>query len=173
MPARVRPHDWDYYFRPNAPRRGGPLQAFIHMFVLILIVGLCTFGMIFALRYNEKRLSALTETQEAQATVEAEAAALDSAAQEAEVPPIEQTLGNGSVVASGNLRREPAVITPETVIGQICLGDTITFLDQQTINGAIWYRIRVTNLAASCDPQRVGPNTEGWAHNSLLSAPAP
>lgn len=171
MPARVNPRDWDYYFRSNAPRRGGPLQAFIHMFILILMVGLFTFGIIFALRYNEERLQALAETQAAQATAEAEAAALNPAAEEAVAPPIEQSLGVGSVVASGNLRREPGIITPETVIGQICLGDTITFLDQQTINGAVWYRIRVTSLAASCDPQRVGPNTEGWAHNSLLSAP--
>ncbi len=173
MPARVHPRDWDYYFRRNAPQRGGPLQAFIHMFVLILLVGLLTFGIIFALRYNEERLSLLAETQAEQATAEAEAATLNPAVEEADAPPIAQTLGSGNVVASGNLRREPGVVTPETVIGQICSGDSIVFLDQQTINGAIWYRIRVTNLAASCDPQRVGPNTEGWAHNSLLSAPAP
>lgn len=87
--------------------------------------------------------------------------------------PAPAILGRGTVLAGGNLRSEPR-IAPETVIGQICPGDEVEFLEQRTTaNQDTWYRIRVTVSAGVCTPQRVSVGSQGWASATLLSPPQP
>lgn len=87
-------------------------------------------------------------------------------------PAVLTVIGRGSVTAGGNLRSQP-VVAPETVIGQICAGDQIDFLEQRTAaDGSVWYRIRVTEVAGACTPQRVTAGSLGWASSTLLSPPA-
>jgi len=58
-------------------------------------------------------------------------------------------------------------IATTTVIGQVCPGDTLVLLEQQQGNQP-WYHIRITTLAASCHPQRVAAETEGWLSSMLV-----
>jgi hypothetical protein len=85
----------------------------------------------------------------------------------------EALLGRGSVTNGGNLRREP-VVAPETVIGQVCVGDKIDFLEARTLpDGALWYRIRISEAGGTCTAQRVTVGSVGWASATLLTKPAP
>jgi hypothetical protein len=109
--------------------------------------------------------SAAEEQSAATATAGALAAASPTAVAEAE-------LGTGTAIASGNLRSEP-VITPETVIGQVCAGDQLAFLERRQVAEATWYRIRVTATGPDCDPQRVTIGSSGWASSILTGEPLP
>lgn len=187
MPPRIDPRDWDRLFRPGAPRRGGPLRALANVLIVGAVVGLVGGGAFFGLRFgldrvregnaataqavatNNARVIATRTARalEASATVVAVAAATPTAPAEVVV------IGRGSVVAGGNLRSQP-VVAPETVLGQICAGDQIDFLEQSTAaDGSTWYRIRVTQAAGNCTPQRVTIGSLGWASSTLLSPPGP
>jgi hypothetical protein len=76
--------------------------------------------------------------------------------------------GDGMVNNGGNLRSEPR-IAPETVLGQVCPGDTIDILDQQQTGGILWYQIRVTATAQDCHPERVSVDTQGWLSSVLVT----
>lgn len=184
MPAKINPRDWDRLFRPGAPRRGGPLRALANVLIALLVIGIIGGGAIFGLQYGVRQRQASATAQAEQvatgnaatfATRTARALSQASSASTAAptgVPTAAAILGNGSVLAAGNLRSEPRVAT-DTVLGQICISDAIAFLEQQTVDGGVWYRIRVTQTAADCTPQRVPAGTEGWASSTLLSAPTP
>ncbi len=183
MPARIKPHDWDRLFRPSTPQRGGPLNALVNILIICVVLGIFTGGTVFAVQYNAERQSILQATQAVQSTEQA-VSAIETEATQAAESMLQQTaaavtdamfaeaIGAGQVIAAGNLRTEP-VIAPETVAGQICIGDTIAFLEQRVTGGTTWYRIRIINTTEECTPQRVPIGTVGWASNTLLSAPGP
>jgi hypothetical protein len=185
MPPRVDPRDWDKLFRPGAPRRGGPLRALANVLIVGAVVVLLGGGAFFGLRFGLDRVRAsnaataqavatsnavviATRTARAlEATATASVALVATPTVAAAVP-----IGRGSVVAGGNLRSQP-VVAPETVIGQICAGDQVDFLEQSTsADGSLWFRIRVTQVVADCTPQRVTLGSLGWASSTLLSPPA-
>jgi hypothetical protein len=77
----------------------------------------------------------------------------------------------GQVIKGGNLRSEPRVV-PATIIGHICIHDSVAFVAQQTVGKALWYRIRVTERKADCTAKQVAIGTEGWVSSILLSEPS-
>jgi hypothetical protein len=88
--------------------------------------------------------------------------------------PVPSRPGGGSeaqpgdrIAQGGNIRSEPSLAN-DTIIGQVCPGDGIEVLEERTVDGTRWYRIRVTSLAADCVPQHVAEDTEGWVSNVLL-----
>lgn len=183
MPPRASPRDWDRYFRPNAPRRGGPLRALANLLIvgaaLALLFGGGFAALRFRLEYAQRRAAAtasVIETSNAAVLATRTARALnESSATPTEIPlaPTPAPIGRGSVLTGGNLRSEPRV-APETVIGQVCPGDEIEFLEVQTlVDGSRWYRIRVVASGGECSPQRVAVGALGWASATLLSEPAP
>jgi len=184
VPPRANPRDWERYFGPGAPRRrGGPLRALANLLIAGTALALLVGGGLFAVRFGLERarvsasatISAV-ETSNAAVLATRTARALITAT--AEATPISGTpasalIGRGTVLAGGNLRSEPR-IAPETVIGQICPGDGVEFLEQRiTTDGSTWYRIRVTASSGACTPQRVSVGSLGWASATLLSEPLP
>ena len=77
----------------------------------------------------------------------------------------------GQVTKGGNLRSEPRVV-PATIMGQVCLHDSVAFIAQQTVGKALWYRIRVTERKADCTAKQVAVGAEGWVSSILLSEPS-
>jgi hypothetical protein len=73
----------------------------------------------------------------------------------------------GTVNNGGNLRSD-TVFADDTVIGQVCPGDQVAILDERNAEEILWYRIRVTELAADCHPERVSLDTEGWLSSILV-----
>lgn len=189
MPPKADPRDWDRLFRPNAPRRGGPLRALSNLLILIVVFGLLGGAGTFALRFGvERARQSLSATQiaiqtsnanvlagrtaDALATATSAAAATAAAAVTPTAAP-EALIGRGSVLAGGNLRSAPEV-RPETVVGQICPGDRVDFLEQSTLaDGQVWFRVRLTAQGQSCSAQQVTVGSVGWASATLLSPPAP
>ncbi|NJN18698.1 MAG: SH3 domain-containing protein [Oscillochloris sp.] len=190
MPPKADPRDWERLFRPNAPRRGGPVRAFVNvllsLLIVILIGGVLFLALLFGLDTARERTAEQAATMTAAAervfigqttTVIADTTATSIAATTLAVTPTAEpepaAIGVGSVLNGGNLRSEPA-ITPETVIGQVCPGDAVRFLEQITLDdGTIWFRIRVTESGPSCSPQQVTIGSEGWASATLLSELTP
>ncbi|GAB4431000.1 MAG: SH3 domain-containing protein [Chloroflexi bacterium OHK40] len=190
MPPRMHPNDWDRLFRPGAPRRGGPLRALANILLVGAAIGLLGGGAFFALSFGldyaresaaatavaiETSNARILTTRTARALAETATAAAVAAAPAtpAAEPTAPVVIGRGSVLSGGNLRSEPQ-IDPATVIGQICPGDQIDFLEQRSgADGALWYRIRITATSGDCTPQRVTIGSLGWASSTLLSQPAP
>lgn len=186
MPPKIDPRDWDRHFRAGATRRGGPLRAVANLLlfgVTLAILGGATF---FAWNFGRERArenaaanarmvetsnAAVIATRTSRALATSEAVPTVAPATPTVAP--EAAIGRGSVIGGGNLRSEP-VVAPETVIGQVCAGDQVDFLEQRTAaDGALWYRIRLTVAAGGCNPQRVTVGSIGWASATLLSQPAP
>jgi hypothetical protein len=184
VPAKVNPQDWDRLFRAGAPRRGGPLRVLANVLIFGTVLGLLAAGAFYGLRFGSEQIeqSALatqaaietqnvltlaTRTSRALETVTAEAIAAATPTAAPEV-----ILGNGSVVAGGNLRNAPS-LAPETIIGQICPGDQVVFLEQREVEASLWYRIRVVQTGPNCAAQQVTVGSSGWASNTLLTSPAP
>lgn len=192
MPARINPRDWDRLFRPGARQRGGPLRALANMLILTVVVGLLGFGVTFLLQYGVSRRQAEATAIVAQAatsnaavigtrtvrtttaaTQTAEALVIATTTAVVEPTPTQPpALGTGTAIGAGNLRNEPR-IAPETVMGQLCIGDQLAFLEQQQVEQTIWYRVRVTVTGPDCSPERVAVGTEGWASVLLTGEPAP
>lgn len=183
MPPPISPNDWDRLFRPNAPRRGGPLRALANLLLVGAAVALLGGGAIFALRFGlDYAQESASRTAVANATSNAEVIATQTARTLTETataapaatptvaPPV--VIGRSSVVAGGNLRNQP-LIAPETVIGQICAGDQVEVLEQSAAADATWYRIRITEAGENCTPQRVTVGSIGWASSTLLGPVAP
>lgn len=186
MPPKADPRDWDRLFRPNAPRRGGPLKALANLLIIGAGIGLLIGGAFFVVRFSAERARASSiatvqavETSNAIAIVAQTARAREGTATAAAVmaatpdaPTELSIIGQGSVIAGGNLRSQP-VVSPETVIGQICPGDGVDVLEQSTgEDGSRWYRIRITQVADDCTDQHVTLGSLGWASSTLLSPPA-
>lgn len=79
-------------------------------------------------------------------------------------PTLPAVAATGSVVHGGNLR----VVPSGAIVGQLCPGDTIGFLTRE----GEWFHIRLEQTVADCVPDRAPAGTAGWAHQTLLSAPA-
>ena len=69
----------------------------------------------------------------------------------------------GQITNGGNLRETPG----GAVIGQVCPGDTVSYLHAQ----GVWYTIRIEQVVADCVANRVKVGNIGWVHQSLLTAP--
>lgn len=185
MPAKVDPRDWDKLFRTGAPRRGGPLRVLANVLIFGTVFGLLAAGAFFGLRFGSSQIQQSTlatqsaiETQNAVVLATRTTRALETATAlavaAAATPTVgaEAVIGTGAVIAGGNLRSAP-VLGPETVIGQICPGDRVVFLEQRDVEASPWYRIRVVETGASCDVLHVTVGSSGWASGSLLTPPAP
>jgi hypothetical protein len=79
-------------------------------------------------------------------------------------------LGVGTVLAGGNLRKEPRV-APETVVGLISPGDEVAFLEQTQANGSTWFHIRITKGGPNRAEPAAPVGADGWASSTLLSPP--
>ncbi|HEU5015679.1 MAG TPA: SH3 domain-containing protein [Roseiflexaceae bacterium] len=184
VPTKMRPDDWDRLFAPNAPRRGGPLHAFVNVvlvFIMFLVVGVAG---VYAVRYRDHRTATMiatatsfAATQQPLQTATAQAKATTTAAQLAQRTSTAQEqatsaaiLGRGTVQKGGNLRREPRV-ADDTVIGLIWPGDQVEFLKQELVGGQTWFQIRVVKAADDRGGQGVSAGTDGWASSVLLSPP--
>lgn len=186
MPPTISPNDWDRLFRSNAPRRGGPLRALANLLLIGAVIILLGGGSFIALRFgfaraqqsaaqtaesSQTRVAAVMATQTAQATAATAAAAPTTLPATPTAGP-EQRIGRSAVTAGGNLRSQP-VLAPETVIGQICVGDQVDVLEQRDAGGGTWYRIRLTQATADCSAQRVTIGSLGWASSTLLAPVTP
>jgi hypothetical protein len=185
---KAKPSDWDRLFRKGHPRRGGPLRILLNLLIAGLTLGLVTIAVILGINGFSTSRANTAATQSANSTMvmialatrtaEAQARTATSAAQVAiptdtPLPSPTPFIGSGSVLVGGNLRSEP-IIADETVIGLICPGDRIDFLEERTIaDNNIWYRIRIVETAADCAPQHVTIGSSGWASATLLSVPEP
>lgn len=189
MPPKADPRDWDRYFRPGAPRRGGPLRALANLLLIFAALGILGGAAVFAWSFGRERAresaaananmiatsnAGVLATRTARSVETATAQAMLAAAAAASPTPTpEPLIGTGSVISGGNLRKEP-LIAPETVLGQVCAGDQVDFLEERTLDdGARWYRIRLTAATDNCTADRVTVGSVGWASASLLSEPTP
>lgn len=192
MSSNMNPGDWDRLFAPNAPRRGGPLRALFNLVLAAILIAVLVGGGTIALSYRQQQTESLIATataftgtvapqltstaaagQTAEALRTATRFAMRTATAAAAANPTgtpEPGIGSGQVVNGGNLRSEPR-IAPETVIGLIYPGDTITFLERRTVGGQLWLRIRIVQPAANRAGEGVASGTEGWASATLLSPP--
>jgi hypothetical protein len=190
VPPKADPRDWDRYFRPGAPRRSGPLRALGNVLLICVALGILGGATLFAWNYGRERARQsaeanaslvetsnaaviATKTARAQVAAVATATTVSAAARVTPTASPEALIGRGSVTNGGNLRREP-VVSAETVIGQVCAGDKVDFLEQRTVpDGTLWYRISITEAASACTDQRVTVGSVGWASATLLTKPAP
>ncbi|MEI7770023.1 MAG: SH3 domain-containing protein [Chloroflexales bacterium] len=188
MPPKADPRDWDRYFRPGAPRRSGPLRALANIILICVALGILGGATIFAWSYGRERAresaatnASLVETSNAAVIATRTAKSLDTTVVPATSAAVvatpntspEAPTGHGSVTNGGNLRSQP-VVSAETVIGQVCAGDKIDFLEERTLSdGTLWYRIRLTESTSDCAPQRVTVGSIGWASATLLTKPTP
>jgi hypothetical protein len=78
----------------------------------------------------------------------------------------------GEVISGGNIRTQPD-LADEMVQGQVCPGDTLSIIEEQTIDEITWYHVRVSAAAADCVANHVAVNTEGWISSVLVSEPVP
>lgn len=162
MAQKTHSSDWDRLFNPNAPRRRGPIALFITVSLAICFLGVVMLGSGFgANKYGEYvEARALTATPlwkeyYAQQTATAQAQ---------NITPVPTTPAEtrASVVNGGNLRSEPRV-APETIVGQVVPGDVVVLLENSTVEGGIWHRVRVV------EPKGAVPaGTEGWISELLL-----
>lgn len=187
MPPHADPHDWDRLFRPKAPHRGGPVRALVNVLIAGAIIALLGGVAFLAMGANATRTIA-SSTATAQAVETSNAAVITSNTAHALVATVTPTatvrrtatptvlaeparIGRSSVVKGGNLRRQP-VVSAETVVGQVCIGDLVDVLEENTLaGGARWYRIRVTQVTADCTAERVSVGSLGWASSALLAPP--
>lgn len=86
------------------------------------------------------------------------------------IRPTQSPFPAGIVTNGGNLRTEPR-LAADTVIGQVCPGDVLFILEQQSAQH--WYHVRITTPAANCHPQRVAAETEGWLSSTLIRLQEP
>lgn len=187
MPPKTDPRDWERLFEGRRRRRG-PLR----IVMIALIAGTLILGLIgsapFVLDQIETSRIIARQTQIAEQTREARATAKQAATQSAiptqppspsptaTLPPAPTPapiIGRAQVINGGNIRSAPRV-SADTVIGQVCVGDRVELLEEQTIgDNNRWYRLRVVATADDCVPQRVSAGTEGWVSATLLSQPEP
>jgi hypothetical protein len=181
VPAKIKSSDWDRLLAPGAPQRAGPRRAFATVLLSLILLAIFAFGLMYALNYGIERNRRLQEARAATTiagnateSVLRTARALDATATAVAQPtataePVaEAILGSSSVLAAGNLRSEPLLV-PETVIGQICVGDQLAVLEERTVEAALWYRVRVTQSGPNCSPQQVTTGSSGWASSTLLA----
>lgn len=163
MPKHTPISDWDRLFAPNAPRRRGPIALFISMTLVLCFMTVLLVGANFGVKQYNKQSAALALTAtplwkqyylDQTATAQARAATAVPTAPAARI---------AQVTTIANLRSEPR-IAPETVLGQIAAGDSVTILEEQIGGDGTWYRVRLTKTGS-----QLALNTEGWISSTLLS----
>ncbi len=77
--------------------------------------------------------------------------------------PADPALPRAVVAHGGNFRSEPR-IADETVIGQLCPGDTVVLLE----DADPWVYLRLEQPGAPCVETHASAGTEGWLSRSLL-----
>ncbi len=167
MAPRIRPDDWDRLFAPEAPRRGGPLQATVTVIIGLLIVTILAGGVAAGLRARaaQQQAAALRPTPLPAVT------AVATAAPTTEAPTAAAPATNRRAIArGGNLRSAPRVAA-DTVVGLVWPGDTFDTLEETVVGDARWLRIRVAEPAANRGGEGVAAGTEGWVSEVLTVAP--
>ena len=76
----------------------------------------------------------------------------------------------GKAIATGRVRSKP-YIAAATMLGGLCLGDSVTYSSQQTVDGALWYYVHVDARTRAC-AGAVKLGASGWVSSELLSAPS-
>jgi hypothetical protein len=201
VPSKIRPDDWDRLFRPNAPRRGGPLRVLGNIVLTLVLLGLIGGGAVFALDYRNTQVAQITATAIAfrtnvapgltatagpTATFQAQLTATrftiqTATAAAAQGAPLTATpgpaatppasLGVGVVTAGGNLRIEPLIA--DNVVGLIWPGDQVALIERREVDGQVWFRVQLLQPAPNRGGQGVAPGEDGWASATLLSPPTP
>lgn len=154
--------DWDLHFGRNAPRRRGPVGLFVVVTLVLVFLGVAAFGLRFgAGRYSDyvagQRLTSTPLWGEYYVGQTATALAQNA-------PPAGPTVvaaRTTNVVVAGNVRSEPR-IAPETVVGQVVVGDVLELLEERAGEGGMWYRVR----------RSAEPVVEGWVSSTLVATPA-
>jgi hypothetical protein len=82
-----------------------------------------------------------------------------------------RAMPTGQVLLVSNLRTDPRV-ADNTRQAILCPNDSVEYLMQQTVEDLVWYRVRVLQVAADCNPGRAPAGTEGWASSNVVSAPS-
>lgn len=83
--------------------------------------------------------------------------------------PVLPPVGVADVVA--NLRSAPR-IAEDTVIGKLCIGDTLDYISVQEVGSEVWYRVRVTATEGACSPVRAEAGRVGWVSSTVVSPPS-
>jgi hypothetical protein len=157
--------DWDRLFAPNAPRRRGPIALFISMTLVLCFVTVLLVGANFGVKQYNKQAAALQLTATPlwkQYYIDQTATAQARAATAVPTVASERT---AEVTTTANLRSEPR-IAPETVLGQVGAGDSVTILEEQIGGDGTWYRVRLTKTSG-----QLALATEGWISSTLLKLP--
>ncbi len=160
MPNKPHSSDWERNFGRNAQRRRGPLGLFVTLTLVLAFLAIIAVGAF----YGVEQYQAQVHAQALTATPLWEKYYADQTATAmARVPtPAPAALPITRVVSTGNLRSEPRII-PETIIGQVAVGEAATVLESRTVEDRLWYRVRLTD----------GASREGWLSSTLVEAPAP
>jgi hypothetical protein len=86
-------------------------------------------------------------------------------------PVLAAAKSTGQVLLLSYLRTAPQV-ADNTRQAILCPNDSVEYLMQQTVEDLVWYRVRVVQPAADCNPGRAPAGAEGWASSNVLSAPS-
>ncbi len=160
--------------RGNSAKQGSPLGAALLIGTALLLIFSC--------------LSALGSRSAPRAVTAGRAAAPEAAAAPTErratrtpvptrlpkptaTPTATPAPPTGSAQVVANLRSEPR-IAAETVIGKLCPGDGLHYVNVQQVGSEMWYRVQVVEVAGDCDPQRAPVGAEGWASGSVVAVPS-
>ena len=167
MPSKMNPNDWDRLFAPNAPRRGGPLRAFVNIFLTLVLLALISGVTIFLLNVRSQRLAQAvatataaaataiplrTATAQAYLNATATVVAARTATAEAKATPVPLT---ASVANGGNVREAPVNGRP---IGQLNAGETVQLVEKN--QDSSWFKVTYT---------RNGQSITGWVSKTLLT----
>jgi hypothetical protein len=77
----------------------------------------------------------------------------------------------GQVLLTSYLRSDPRV-ADDTRQAILCPNDTVEYAAQRTVDELVWYRVRVSQLAADCSSRRAPAGAEGWASSNVVSPPS-
>lgn len=165
MPNKPHISDWDRLFSKNTPRRRGPIALFVSVSLVLVFMAVLLVGARFGVDQYGKVVEAraLTSTplwKEYYATQTAAARSRNATPTPAPTAPA----GTTTVTAVANLRTEPR-IAPETVLGQVAVGDTVAVLEKRDVADATWYRVRVISTSGALKPA-----AEGWISSTLLAS---
>jgi len=171
VPSKIRPDDWDRLFAPNAPRRGGPLRAFVTILVTVVVIALLSVGTAYGLNYRQERFAQAAATAKAYAPTAAAirtatavvyeqatatlVTALTATAQAKLATPTPGAGPAATVANGGNVREAPITGRP---LDQVNAGETVRLL-AKTTDGA-WLKVSYA---------RNGATITGWVSRRLLT----
>ncbi len=166
MPRDPHPSDWNRLFDPSYRRRG-PVGLFFFASFLSCLLAVLFVGASFGKREIDRGNAALYATSTpAWATARAGATATAAARTAIAMRPTAPAMPLAQIANAGNFRSAPE-ITPKTVLGQLGAGDQVTLVENRTVGGHVWYRVRLVKTIGS-----LRSGAEGWISSTLLPAPA-